>query len=55
MLIWARELNVTNYDAATAVATDGSGDVVIAGWTEGALAGQNRGGTDAFVAKYSGD
>jgi hypothetical protein len=41
--------------ASTGVATDGSGHVYIGGYTDGSLAGQNRGEIDAFVAKYSAD
>jgi hypothetical protein len=52
-LLWRRQLGTADFDDATGVATDGGGNVYIAGWTGGSLGGGNQGSVDAWVAKYS--
>ena len=56
-LLWARQLGSSpGYDdLAASVSADANGDVVIAGHSFGALAGENAGSADAFVAKLSAD
>jgi hypothetical protein len=52
---WHRLLGSTSTDYANGVATDGSGNVYMAGSTQGALDGHaNAGAIDAFLAKYDG-
>jgi Beta-propeller repeat len=51
--VWTRQFGTPGQDEAFGVATDGVGSVYIAGATQGALVGQNAGGFDAFVSKYS--
>jgi outer membrane protein assembly factor BamB len=41
-------------EIATGVATDASGDVLLAGYTFGAVSGAGNGSADAFLARYSG-
>lgn len=50
---WTRQLGSEEHERAYAVATDRAGNVLIAGYTMGALSAGQGGGTDAFVAKYS--
>ena len=50
--LWKRQLGTAEYDWSNGVATDGEGNIVIGGWTNGALGGRNRGDDDAFVAKF---
>jgi septum formation inhibitor MinC len=52
-LLWTKQLGSSDYDDSNGVATDSQGNVFISGYTEGALKGSNRGGFDAWVAKYS--
>jgi Beta-propeller repeat len=52
-LRWKRQLGTSLVDWATGVATDGDGNVYIAGQTGGSLGGPSRGDFDAWVAKYS--
>jgi Beta-propeller repeat len=52
--LWARQPGTRGFDAARSVATDADGNVYIAGLTEGALGGPNKGDVDAFVIKYDG-
>ncbi len=49
---WTRLAGSNNYDYGYAVAVDGSGNSIIAGATQGNLAGGNAGRYDLFVAKY---
>jgi hypothetical protein len=51
-VIWKRQLGTSAHDEAVGVTTDVAGNVLIVGRTNGALGGRNRGGSDAFVAKY---
>ncbi len=52
-VLWTRQFGTASDDYAYSVAADGSGDVYVAGYTGGALAGANAGYSDAFVRKYS--
>lgn len=54
-VLWDRVLEAGSMGSATALSTDDSGDVYVAGYTAGALGGPNQGLYDAFVAKYSGE
>ena len=52
---WTRQFGTSDNDYAPGLAVDASGNVYIAGWTEGAFPGESSsGGTDAFVRKYDG-
>jgi len=52
---WTRQFGTSDNDYAPGLAVDASGNVYIAGWTEGALPGKSSsGGTDAFIRKYDG-
>jgi Beta-propeller repeat len=53
--LWARQPGTKGFDAARSVATDADGNVYVAGQTEGALGGREKGDGDAFVIKYDGD
>jgi Beta-propeller repeat len=54
LLRWKRQFGTAEAaDYAAGVATDCDGNVYIAGYTEGSLGGAQRGGGDAWVAKYS--
>ena len=52
---WKRQLGTANGDYAIGVATDAAGNVYLTGNTYGSLGGANKGGSDAFVAKYAAD
>jgi hypothetical protein len=52
-LLWTKQLGSSTSDSSFGVATDSGGNVFTAGTTLGALKGSNRGGFDAWVAKYS--
>ncbi|HMO84815.1 MAG TPA: SBBP repeat-containing protein [Lacipirellulaceae bacterium] len=47
---WTTDIGAAS--VATTVAVDADGNILVSGGTLGNLAGQNAGGTDAFVAKY---
>ncbi|MEM7760415.1 MAG: SBBP repeat-containing protein, partial [Cyanobacteria bacterium P01_A01_bin.40] len=47
------QLGTTGIDQALGVATDGDGNVYIAGSTSGPLGGANQGSSDAWVARYN--
>ena len=51
--LWTRQFGTTSQDEAFGVSYDGIGSVYIAGATQAALVGQNAGGFDSFVSKYS--
>jgi hypothetical protein len=53
--LWARQPGTSGPDSASGVATDADGNVYVAGQTEGALGGPNKGAGDAFVVKYDRD
>jgi hypothetical protein len=52
-LQWKQQLGTSSYDYSWGVTTDSNGSVYISGFTEGALAGTNKGNGDAWVAKYN--
>uniref|UniRef100_B8HS32 Hemolysin-type calcium-binding region n=1 Tax=Cyanothece sp. (strain PCC 7425 / ATCC 29141) TaxID=395961 RepID=B8HS32_CYAP4 len=52
-LLWTRQLGTPANDSATGVVSDKYGNVYITGFTSGNLLGTNKGGSDAFVAKYN--
>ena len=52
-LLWVRQFGSTAEEQTRGTATDRAGNVYVAGWTSGALAGPSSGKTDAFLAKYS--
>ena len=49
---WTRQIGTEAYETCSDVAVDGSGNIYIAGITEGDLAGTNIGGADAYVSKF---
>lgn len=51
-LLWVQQLGSASHDAAESVATDGAGNVYLAGYTTGALGGAKRGSDDGWLAKY---
>lgn len=51
-VLWTRQFGTAANDFGQAVAFDPEGNVLVAGWTEGALSGTSAGFTDAFVRKY---
>lgn len=51
--VWTRLAGSSTYDFGYAVAVDASGNVVVAGATQGSMAGGNAGRYDLFVAKYN--
>jgi hypothetical protein len=54
--LWTRLVGTTGIDVIKDVTTDSAGFVYVTGSVSGKLPGQSRiGGTDAFIAKYSGD
>jgi hypothetical protein len=50
--LWRRQFGTAGYDFASEIAADGSGNLYITGSTDGSLGGRNRGGRDAWLAKY---
>ncbi|MCH7792788.1 MAG: hypothetical protein IID31_10990, partial [Planctomycetes bacterium] len=50
--LWITQFGTTGIDIAYALAPDGIGGVMVAGYTEGSLGGPNVGGQDAFLARY---
>jgi len=50
-----QQLGTTEYDIPLSIATDPSGDVYVAGGTNGSLVGASEGLRDAFVTKYDSD
>jgi len=51
---WTRQFGTSSWDQAESVATDASGNVYVAGRTEGFLEGVGAGFEDAFVRAYDG-
>jgi hypothetical protein len=51
-LRWKRQLKTSDGEAASGVATDGDGNVYMAGATDGSLGGPSEGYNDAWLAKY---
>ena len=55
-LRWTRQFGSPDHDGATAVSVDALGNVLVAGYTSGALPGENSvGETDAFLRVYASD
>ncbi|MCH7793204.1 MAG: hypothetical protein IID31_13110 [Planctomycetes bacterium] len=54
--LWIRQFGTSTRDEASAIAPDGAGGVMVAGFTRGSLTGEPfRGGfSDAFLASYDG-
>jgi hypothetical protein len=52
-LQWTKQLGSSVLDESLGVATDSTGNIYIAGYTNGDLGGTNKGGSDAWVAKYN--
>ena len=52
---WRRQAGTMRSEIVSQVAADTAGNVVVAGYTPGSLAGPNEGSTDAFVIKYASD
>jgi septum formation inhibitor MinC len=52
-LLWKKQLGTSKYDRSNGVAADSSGNVFISGTTLGALAGDFKGRSDAWVAKLN--
>ena len=52
-LLWTGQLGSDDNDGSGSVATDAEGNVYLSGFTNGSLGGPSRGGSDAWVAKYS--
>lgn len=53
--LWIRQLAGTDDDVGTAVVTDASGAIYVAGGTQGKLIGLTSGSGVAFLAKYDSD
>ena len=52
--LWISQFGSTARDYANALAPDGAGGMMIAGYTDGSLAGTNAGDFDAWLARYDG-
>lgn len=52
--LWTTQFGTGAGDAATGVAVDGDGDVLVAGYAAGVLGAMHAGGDDAFVRKLDG-
>ena len=50
--LWRRQVGTVDVDEGHAVATDGDGNVYLAGSTVGNIAGPNKGPTDGWVLKF---
>jgi Beta-propeller repeat len=50
---WVRQFGSSNSDEIKSIAVDASGNIFVAGQTDGNLSGSNFGLTDAFIAKYA--
>ena len=51
--LWIRQFGTSSADVAHALASDGKGDVMVAGSTRGDLGGPNAGDWDVFLARFS--
>ena len=52
--LWIRHFGTSTAEFPTAMASDGAGGTMLAGWTFGDLGGTNAGQSDAFVTRYDG-
>jgi Beta-propeller repeat len=52
---WVHQLGADGSDAAYGVDVDSHGNLYVVGETNGSLDGQNRGESDAFIARYTAD
>ncbi len=52
--LWVRQIGTSVDDYSRAVAPDGSGGVIVSGWTDGSLGGPSAGSGDAWLARYDG-
>ena len=50
--LWIRQFGTRSAEWATALASDGTGGVIVAGFTRGSLGGPNAGSSDTFLARY---
>ncbi len=50
-LVWAYQFGTPQNEQVTDIAVDGSGNVLVSGYTASGFLGPNAGGTDAFVQK----
>jgi hypothetical protein len=53
--LWSQQPGTSPIDYAAGVATDTDGNVYVVGFTDDALAGPNKGASDAWVIKFDGD
>lgn len=53
--LWTRQLGTSGAEEGYGAATDGFGNVFVAGYTTGSLAGTNAGSLDAVLIKYQAD
>ncbi len=50
---WTAEFDASDYDYLWGLTTDGNGNVIAAGWTEGPLGGPHAGSVDAFILQLN--
>ena len=50
---WTSQFGTPDWEEGDAIAVDGNGNSYVTGYTLGAIAGTNAGGTDLFLRKYS--
>ncbi len=53
--LWIRQFGTSKTDYANALAPDGAGGVMVAGWTSGSLGGAIAGPFDVFIAQFGAD
>jgi hypothetical protein len=52
-VLWTRQFGTPGVDIAFGIAVDGTGDVYVTGYTDGALRGTPKGGFDVFIRKIN--
>jgi hypothetical protein len=52
--LWLKQFGSDKFEQAAALAPDGAGGVIVAGWTRGNLGGTVAGVSDVFLASYDG-